>query len=597
MLDKIRVLGVAPYEGMQLLMQKVAEGFPQIELTALVGDLHRGVSLAQANFHSDYDVIISRGGTAELLRKDVDLPVIEIPITEYDILRTLHLVENVSKDFAIVGFPSVTGNATYLSEILSFTPGIYTIHDPEQVEDIIEQVWNEGYRTVLCDVVATVAAKKRGMNAILITSGHESIAKTYQEAFQLYHNIRHLKAENRFLREVISEQSNETVVFDKDKNLYFSTVNSGNQTALLGMLRDEIDNCDASSTRRLVKSLDGSLYSIKAQRFSADSGSYTTFYFSRSKTPFSLSRSGICHYSLQEAEQVFYNGFYSSAGDIIGFEDEINKIIKSDRPVMLIGEAGTGKNYVATLLYTRSILNNHPFITINCALLNEKSWEYLQSNHNSPLTESQVTIYISQIEVLTPKQQSRLLAMLMDMDICIRNRLIFSSTLESGSTSMSEIGRIFADKLCVLTLTLPTLREQKNRIPALINLYLGQFNVLQGNDVIGMEDSAMEKMCGFSWPHNLEQFKRVLQELSTTARLPLISLSEVNEVLKLESSSPAVLNLQSAPERFDLNRTLSEMDSEIVKRVLEECDNNQTTAAKRLGISRTTLWRYCKIES
>ena len=64
---KIRILGIAPYEGMKSIMLKLAKDRDDIDLSVFVGDLHKGAEIARKNFHEDFDIIISRGGTAELI--------------------------------------------------------------------------------------------------------------------------------------------------------------------------------------------------------------------------------------------------------------------------------------------------------------------------------------------------------------------------------------------------------------------------------------------------------------------------------------------------------------------------------------------------
>ena len=84
--SRMKVLGVAPYEGMQSLMYKVAEEFPDIELSVFLGDLAAGVAVVQERMQENYDIVISRGGTAGLLRQQISIPVVEISFTVYDIL-------------------------------------------------------------------------------------------------------------------------------------------------------------------------------------------------------------------------------------------------------------------------------------------------------------------------------------------------------------------------------------------------------------------------------------------------------------------------------------------------------------------------------
>lgn len=89
--EKIRVLGIAPYENMTSLMEEVAREYPRLELTMFVGDMEQGLEVARNNLYGNYDVVISRGGTARILQKDLDLPVIEVEISMFDVLRTLRI--------------------------------------------------------------------------------------------------------------------------------------------------------------------------------------------------------------------------------------------------------------------------------------------------------------------------------------------------------------------------------------------------------------------------------------------------------------------------------------------------------------------------
>ena len=151
------------------------------------------------------------------------------------------------------------------------------------------------------------------------------------------------------------------------------------------------------------------------------------------------------------------------------------------------------------------------------------------------------------------------------------------------------------DRFSCLTLSLPPLRQQIRELPRLISLYLSQLNVTLAKEILGMEPEALQKMQEFTWPYNYSQLERVLKELVTMADGDTITTAEVEKVLALENHSPVVPSHVSLPERFDLNRSLEEMNQEWVRLVVKENGGNQSAAAKQLGISRTTVWRYCKI--
>ena len=86
-----------------------------------------------------------------------------------------------------------------------------------------------------------------------------------------------------------------------------------------------------------------------------------------------------------------------------------------------------------------------------------------------------------------------------------------------------------------------------------------------------------------------------MSELTVTASGQIITAEDVRRILGKERHGGAVaFQEENSPAPLDLNRTLQEIERDVALRVLEESGGNQTAAAKRLGISRTTLWRLLK---
>ena len=99
-------------------------------------------------------------------------------------------------------------------------------------------------------------------------------------------------------------------------------------------------------------------------------------------------------------------------------------------------------------------------------------------------------------------------------------------------------------------------------------------------------------MQNFLWPGNYIQLERILSQLVSTAKEHLIRLNDVLSLLQYEETFSD--NGTTGHDMLNLKQPLYLIEREIVNKVLKECDNNQTAAAKRLGISRTTLWRILK---
>ncbi|WP_036607504.1 PrpR N-terminal domain-containing protein [Oribacterium sp. P6A1] len=590
--NKIRVLGIAPYAGMKTLMLKVAEDFKgELDIEVLDGDLQEGVLAARNNFHGDFDVIVSRGGTARMLRTQVPVPVVEIELTDYDILRALRLADNISSDIAVVGFSNITEPIQSISKLIKKKLQVFTIDSAGQLDQTMSHVHEQGYEIVLCDAASAATAKRHGLNCVLLTSGQNGIRKAFTNAIDLVDSMRVLKSENAFLRQIIDRQANDTVIFDENDNIIFSNMTFDKREELQNILKKEIPNVPANKSSRIIKYLNRNLYHIKALKLDSDGHLYTVFYIERSRAPFLSGQSGLKYYTQSEAHEAFYNSFFVNISDILGNAEDLERASKFKRPVMIFGEEGTGKESAANMIYNKSSNGNHPFIVITCELLNDKSIDFLQSNHHSPFADSGNTIYISGLSHIK-YDPLELLSVIMDMEVCSRNHVILSFPVEGGA--VSKVAETFTNKLGCTVLTLSSLNSIRNQIPKLINLYLSQSMQFSDAEILGMETEGIGMMQEFSWPHNYAQFRRIMEELVSITDQPLIRAQDVEKVLAREKLTPTTAPGINGPEVFDMNRTLDEMNAEIVLRVLKECDGNQTLASKRLGISRTTVWRYAK---
>ena len=179
-----RILVIAPYESMKNILLFICKDRPEVRLTVMVGDLGEGARLVQEIDEEEFDIVISRGGTAEAIRRCTDLKVVDIPLSVYDILRSIKLAENHNCKYAVIGFPAITRNATFLCEVLRYNVDIYTIHDQKEARTILQGLENSGCQMVLCDVVTNSLAQEYGIPALLITSGIESVEDALNTAVQ-----------------------------------------------------------------------------------------------------------------------------------------------------------------------------------------------------------------------------------------------------------------------------------------------------------------------------------------------------------------------------------------------------------------------------
>ena len=181
-MNKVRILAVAPYEGMCDVLTSVAAGHDDVELTVLVGNMERGAEAVARCDQSRYDVIISRGGTAQLLQDVANLPIVEIELTPIDIRNALSQVSGSNRQFAVAGFPSIVEAAATLSDILNMGIQIVPIRDDSEARTVLPQLRQQGVELLLCDMVGMEAAPAAGLEGVLITSGVKGIEDALNKA-------------------------------------------------------------------------------------------------------------------------------------------------------------------------------------------------------------------------------------------------------------------------------------------------------------------------------------------------------------------------------------------------------------------------------
>lgn len=591
---KIKVLGVAPYEAMKAAIERLAKNRTDLELDVYVGDLTYGKELVQRHVDVNYDAIISRGGTAQLIEAVTEIPVVEITLSVYDILRAIKLAENYQERYAILGFSNITSNAHLLCNLLQYQVDIFTIHSAEEVRPLLTNLKQQGYHMVVCDMISYTEAKLLGLNAILITSGAESIEDAFNQAVKISTGHMKMRQENLFLREVLKNSGNYTVIFDPEENVYLSTWDRKNETQVYDILRRELPNVRSMDSHKIFQNIEGTLFSITGCMLPYEGQQYGVFYFTDSKIPITPGKYGIRFSNKKEAQEQIFNSFYTITGAMGDLAESIDQISQSSFPVMITGENGTGKEQIAQVLYTQSPIQMNPLVTIDCSQLTDKGWFYLTNHYNSPFNDSNNTIYFKSIDALEPERNHQLLSLIIDTNLHRRNRLIFSCVSQKDFLLPPE-GQIFVKRLSCLTICLPPLRDRIQELPTLSSIYLSTLNVALGKQLTGFEPKAMEMLMHYDWPQNYTQFKRLTRELAVLAVTPYITSNSVAMLLDKERSSINSSYETLLDASMNLERPLEEITRDIIKKAVAYNHGNQSLTAKQLQISRTTLWRYLRM--
>lgn len=588
---KYKILAVAPYESLKNSLLRLANGRNDMDLDIYVANLEEGVSLVKTLDLESYDAIISRGGTAEAISKVTPVPVIDISLSVYDILRAIRLAENYQEQYAIIGFPNITETAHLLCDLLQYRIRIVTIQSAEDVEPLLNMLRENGFNMIICDMISQDTASKMNMNSILITSGAESILAAFEQASKICQSHYSIREENNFLRSILQDNDSYTIVMAQDGSVFLSTWDQENPEEFLDIMREDMRTILKGGDRKFFRTIGKALYSVTSRTAAYKNKKYVVFNFTASRIPLQSGKYGIHFDNKEEIEKVYYESFFSIAGALGNLSERIEDIARSSRPIMIMSEEGTGKEYIAGLIYLKSEYTEAPLVTIDCSMLNDRNWDYLVNRYNSPLNDNNNTIYFRNAEALSPVQHKKLLSMILDSNMHKRNRLIFS-TCGSDNPEVSEYLQEYVKRLSCASVSMQTLRSRRGEILPLASLYLSRINLELGKQLLGFEPQAIAVLKDYSWPSNYSQFGRVLLEAASMTSTVYVTAYTVADLIATEQASSAYQTLFHGGDGPVPQITLEEMTRNFIKKVLEDNGGNQSKAAKQLGISRTTLWRY-----
>ncbi|PKM51631.1 MAG: hypothetical protein CVV02_05000 [Firmicutes bacterium HGW-Firmicutes-7] len=587
---KIKILAIAPYAGLRDLINDISQERDDVEIHSYISDMHDGLMLAKELEHKGYDVILSRAGTAELIRKESKLPVIDINLSLLDMMRSIKLAQNYSGKFAIVGYNTITKIAKQICELLQYDIEIKTINNMEEIEKTLLALKDGGIGLIVGDVITNTHAKKMGLNTILITTGKESIINAFDEAKIFFKSLEKVALKNTVIKTLLENSGSSIICFDEQDAIIYSNLKEDitNLNNIISDLKYLKGTLIKNTEIKILKKYKDTSFLVKGILSVFDDEKFLTYYIYNQTNSIKPFEDAIRFSSAEDYPQINIDTFNSSNITFQNIIENAKTYARLKSPIIIIGERGTGKDTIAYTIYQNGLNSKNPLIIIDSKYISEKKWlEFFESEH-SLFLNSNFTIYIKNIHLLDEGSQKIFESYLINTNFYKRNKLIFSmASGYSENFDNSSFLYFIKNRINALPLLVPTLNQRREDIPNLVSLYLNELNPSYNKQVIGLENDAITLLQDFDWTENIDQLKRVIRELIILTDSSYIKYETVEKVLKDETPSSPILKFYD----IDLNKTLEEISNDIIKIVLKEENYNTTKAAKRLGISRSTLWR------
>jgi transcriptional regulator with PAS, ATPase and Fis domain len=303
-----------------------------------------------------------------------------------------------------------------------------------------------------------------------------------------------------------------------------------------------------------------------------------------------------------------YHGIFGKSMIMQSLYELIDNVGLTDAPVMIYGESGTGKELVARAIHEVSYRNTNPFIKVNCASLNENLLESEFFGHvkgaYTGADKGRIgrfeaahggTIFLDEIGDIPMSTQVKLLRVLEEKEIeRVGDHKPIKVDVRIISATNRNLDKLLAEgcfredlffRINVFPLRIPSLKERREDIPTIVQNFIRQNNDKTDKKKLGITPEAMDKLIEYAWPGNVRELRNAIEYAFVLCPGGGIGVNHLP--VKIASGvkgdgKPAL----PSPQKTDRKEELL--------KILRETDGNRSETARRLGVSRVTVWKMMK---
>jgi len=309
--------------------------------------------------------------------------------------------------------------------------------------------------------------------------------------------------------------------------------------------------------------------------------------------------------------------YWGTSKPMAAIRKTIQKIAPTDATVLITGENGTGKDVLAREIHAQSLRSGKPMVAVDAGAITETLFESELFGHvKGAFTDAHTdhagkfeqadggTLFLDEIGNIPLHLQAKLLRVIQNRSVVrvggskaipVNIRLICATNMDLEQ--MVREGRFREDlyyRINTVHIALPALRERREDIVPLAEMFIGQYAEKYHRPVAGLDDSAKEALERARWNGNIRELQNVMEKAVILSDSPVI-LSEAKNLsaqdLQIDSSVASSLRMTNG---WTLKDVSDAEEERLVREAVERSNGNISAAAKSLGVSRPTLYAKLK---
>ena len=287
----------------------------------------------------------------------------------------------------------------------------------------------------------------------------------------------------------------------------------------------------------------------------------------------------------------------------------------SEATILIQGESGTGKELVAGAIHHHSSRRDMPFVAVSCSALSETLLEselfgHVKGSFSGAFRDragrfeaaNRGTIFLDEIGEISPFIQVKLLRVLQEREIErvgeSKKRRVDIRIIAATNRELIELvksGDFREDlyyRLKVYPITIPPLWKRKEDIPLLVRHFIENQNRKTGKSITGVTQSTMRIIMDYHWPGNVRELENAIEHAFVLCLGDHIDIFDLPVEIRQLTYRPGLAETSLSDTANALQR--EKLSREKLLRILNDCDWNKAEVGRRVGLSRTAIWKYMK---
>ena len=586
--------------------------------------------------NGEVDVLLSAGANAAFLKDSFTIPVVQVPVRGVDMMRAIQKARQISDKIAVITYAQTDSDLEETKNLLNLDIEQRCYHTLDDAKEIFSELAHRGFQVIIGSSLITELAQSQGLIGILVYS-RNSVRRTIEDAIEIA-RIRFVEEQRAESVRTILEHLKEAVVA-VDQNCRIVLFNPAMEE-LTGLTLDDcrgkvfedlVPDFKLKETVKSGRSMLEKIEKIKKRTVVTNripilnngtiTGAVLTIQDARTFSRVDRNIRSRNRRVKYQAHHTF-NNIIGQSRPMETACQLADQYARTDATILLTGETGTGKELFAQSIHNASTRRAKPFVAVNCAaipenLLESELFGYEEGSFTDSRPGGQVglfelahtgTIFLDEIAEMPVSLQTRLLRVLQENmvmplggdPVAIDIRVIAASNRDLESAiEARDFRQDLYYRLNILRVSLPPLREREEDAIRLFKFFLHQrlSTVIENGEIDALVEMVAPHLRAYAWPGNVRELENMAERLSATYlagqsdadfQLTRKQLTVVlSELFTWRAAGRDVAN--GNPE--SLKAHVEQTEYQRICQAVDDCNGNISAAARKLKLSRTTLWR------